>query len=234
VKDLSPPVSDVEPTIRVPAVMAERSVDVTLNISPPPPTEIDLLPFGIRLTVPEPAFTLPANDTSLAVIVMGELVEDIEVDTTFVTLPVPFVEMVTPVVPVAFALIAILPLAPEYVCKTSELPDTALLRLSPTALRVKVPFVEVIAPDVASENSELGAVMVKVLPTEEAPTVKVLVRLLIIKAVPGLPVFAVTVLVTTSIGVPTVPISPVPEDRFTVLPPTVKAPPRVISPVPLA
>lgn len=235
---LSPPVSDVEPTIRVPAVMAERSVDVTLNVSPPAPTEIDLLPFGSRATLPDPAFTLPENPMSCAVIVMAEFVEDMEVETALVTEPLPFVEILTPVVPVALALIAMeLPIAPllAVVDKTRALPETAfdIVKLA-LELRVNVPLVEVMAPDVPRSNSKLGAVMVKVLPTEELPTVKLDVKELVINAVPGLPVFAVTVEALISIGVPTLPISPVPEDRLTVLLFTVKAPPKVMSPVPLA
>ena len=90
------------PTMSVAAVIADRSAEATENVPPAPPTEIDLLPFGFKLTVPLPASTVPEKVTSLAVIVTEELVVPIDFDAALVTLPVPSVVMVTPVVPVAF------------------------------------------------------------------------------------------------------------------------------------
>lgn len=70
---------------------------------PAPPTEIDLLPLGKRVTVPDaPALTVPEKATSLAVMEIGALVDEIDLVAAFVTLPVPSVVIVTPVVPVAF------------------------------------------------------------------------------------------------------------------------------------
>jgi len=100
---VKPPVLAVVPTTRVPAVIAERSAATTEKVPPAPATEMDLLPFGSSVTVPvAPALTVPEKVTSSAVIDMGELVLEIDFDVALVTLPVPSVVMVTPVVPVAF------------------------------------------------------------------------------------------------------------------------------------
>lgn len=62
------------------------------------PTLIDLLPLGMSDTVLVPALILPAKDTSLAVIVTGELVVW-TVPAAMLKLPVPSVVMITPLVP---------------------------------------------------------------------------------------------------------------------------------------
>jgi hypothetical protein len=58
------PAVPLEPITRVPAVIAARSLVPTLNVPEPPATEIDLVPFGSRDTVPVPALMLPLNPTS--------------------------------------------------------------------------------------------------------------------------------------------------------------------------
>lgn len=74
-----PPVLVVVPTMSVPAVIAERSADVTEKVPPAPATEIDLLPFGSSVTELEPALTEPEKVTSLAVMEMGALLVEIDV-----------------------------------------------------------------------------------------------------------------------------------------------------------
>lgn len=86
--------------MRVPAVIALKSDDKTLNVPPAPATEIDFVPLGRSVTVLVPALTVPENATSLAVIVIGALVLEMDLVAALVTLPVPSVVIVTPVVPV--------------------------------------------------------------------------------------------------------------------------------------
>lgn len=171
---VKPPDCEVVPTTRVPAVMAERSADWTLKVPPAEPTVMDLAPLGIRETVPLPAFTEPAKATSLAVMVIGVFVEDvsIDVDTTFVTLPVPSAVMVVPPVPPkALALSAMVPLDPEEVCNTSVSPLTIFeVVMLPLAVTVSV-CPELVMPDV-DKLAELPVVVIdKLPPTDELPSV---------------------------------------------------------------
>lgn len=66
-----PPACAVVPITRVPAVIAARSVAATENVEPVLKTDIALAPLGIKLTVPEPAFSVPEKAISLAVILIG-------------------------------------------------------------------------------------------------------------------------------------------------------------------
>lgn len=69
-----PPVKAVEPTIKVAAVIFVRSVPLIPKVPVTPPMEIDFDPFGIRVTMPlAPELTAAPNETSWAVIEMGEL-----------------------------------------------------------------------------------------------------------------------------------------------------------------
>ena len=121
-------VCDESPIARVPAVIAARSAACTLNVPVAEATEMVLAAvFGVSVTVPLPALTLPENATSLAVMVIGALVDEMEVDTALVTLPVPLVVMVTPVVPVALAFRATRPLVEVAVLILSRFADKALL-----------------------------------------------------------------------------------------------------------
>jgi len=95
------PATALDPTIRVPAVMAARSEAETVMVPAPPATVIDLLPLGMIVTVPVPALTAPVKTTSLAVIEIGAFTVASEPVAPFVKLPVPLVVMVTLVVPVA-------------------------------------------------------------------------------------------------------------------------------------
>lgn len=213
--------------------MAKRSVDNTLNVPPAPPTDIDLAPLGRSVTVPDPALT-PVKETSLAVMVMGELVDEIDVAPLFVTLPVPSVVIVTPLVPVALALSVTAPLDPDDVCNTSVLPEKALEAvILPLAIKVNVPLVEVMVPEVPMLAEAPVVVSEKLPPTVEAP--RVTAPALETSAVPAPPLLMVRVPVAAvKIGVPDDPIVPVPEVRDTVGPLTVTEPERVIVPEPLA
>lgn len=93
------PSTVLEPIARVPAVIADMSDVETVKVPAPPATVMNLSPLGMRETVPVPASIVPENETSLAVIVMAELVEKVDVETALVTLPVPSVVIVTPVAP---------------------------------------------------------------------------------------------------------------------------------------
>ena len=88
------------PITSEPAVIAAMSEVVTVMVPAPPATVMDLLPFGIMETVPVPALTVPEKATSLAVMAIGALVEDMEVAAALVMLPVPLVVSVTPLIPV--------------------------------------------------------------------------------------------------------------------------------------
>jgi len=79
------------PITSEPAVIAAMSDAATVIVPAPPATVIDLLPFGMMETVPVPALTVPEKVTSLAVMVIGALVEDMDVAAALVTLPVPLV-----------------------------------------------------------------------------------------------------------------------------------------------
>ncbi len=130
-------------------MIADKSVDSTVNVPPAPLTEMDLAPLGSKDTVLVPALTVPEKATSLAVMKIAEFVEEIDVEPALVTLPVPSVLIVTPRVPVALALSAMAPFEPSDVCKVSELPDSALLAvILPLATSVKEPVLDVIAPEV--------------------------------------------------------------------------------------
>ncbi len=157
------------PTTKVPAVMADRSDESTVNVPPAEPTVIDVVPFGRRETVLVPALTVPEKATSFAVMVMAELVLEMDVEPALVTLPVPSVVIVTPVVPVAFAFRVIAPLDPEEVCNTKELPERALdAVMVPLAVSVSVPLVDVTAP-VVPMVAEVPVVVMERLP----PTIDV-------------------------------------------------------------
>lgn len=90
-------------------MIAARSDAAMVMVPAPPATVIDLLPLGIMDTVPVPALTVPEKVTSLAVIVIGASVEDIEVAAALVTLPVPFVVSVTPSIPKTLLLMVRVP-----------------------------------------------------------------------------------------------------------------------------
>ena len=160
------------PTTRVPAVIADRSDESTVNVPPAPATEIDLLPFGFSVTVPVPAPIVPENATSLAVMVTAELVVLMDLVEALVTLPVPSVVIVTPVVPVTFWLSVTEPLEPEDVVKTTALPEMLLeVVMVPLAVSVSVPLVEVIRPLVPRVAEPPVVVTEKSPPTEEAASV---------------------------------------------------------------
>lgn len=231
---VSPPAWDVVPTMRVAAVMAARSVAATEKVPPAAPTEIDLAPFGISDTVPLPAAMLPEKVTSLAVIVTAELVVEMDVEPALVTLPVPSVVIVTPVVPVAFAFKATVPLLPDDVLNTNELPERALdaVRL-PFVVMVRAPLLEVIAPVVVKLADAPVVVSENVPPAVDAPTDTA--PELVTKAVPGLPVLIVKlVLALVCMGTYVVPMSPVVDNNATVVPVMVESPVRIMSPVPFA
>ena len=83
-------VSEVVPMIRVPAVIAERSVDVTLKVPDDAAIATACEPFGIRETVPE-LVMVPDKVTLLVVMVTAALLVVIVVLAAVVTLPVPSV-----------------------------------------------------------------------------------------------------------------------------------------------
>lgn len=178
------------PTTSVVAVIAVRSAVWTLNVPPADPTVIDLAPLGISDTVPE-ALTVPEKATSFAVMVMVLLDDVRAVETALVTLPVPSVVMVTPDVPEALLLSVTAPLEPDDVCNTNVLPDRALdAVMLPLAVNVRLPLVDVIAAEVPMLAEAPVVVTEKLPPTVEAASVTA--PALVIVAVPGLPVFAVS------------------------------------------
>lgn len=139
---VNPPATVVLPIAKVLAVTAAMSDVVTLNVPPAEPTEIDFAPFGIRLTVPEPALTVPEKVTSLAVMVIIWLpVDEIEVETALVTLPVPSVVMSTLTTLVALALRIMLPFDPEDVCNATPVDPERVLDavIVPLPVRVRIP-----------------------------------------------------------------------------------------------
>ncbi len=109
------------PITNVPAVIAARSDAATVIVPAPPATVIDLLPLGVMETVPVPAFTVPENVTSLAVIVIAVFVDDIDVAPALVTLPVPFVVRLTPFAPKMLLLAVMAPL--DDVTRDKVLPE---------------------------------------------------------------------------------------------------------------
>jgi hypothetical protein len=114
--------------------------------------------------------TVPENATSLALIEIGALVVEIEVETALVTFP--SAEIVTPVGPVTLALSVTAPLEPDDVCKTTALPDRACEAvIVPLPVSVRVPFVEVIAPLVPMVAEAPVVVMERLPPTVEVPSV---------------------------------------------------------------
>lgn len=186
------PPTALEPMINVPAVIADKSEAPTVKVPVPPATMMDLLPLGMRDTVPEPALTEPEKATSSTVIVIAELVEEIDRDEGIERKPVPSVVIVTPLVPVALAAGTMLPLDPEDVCNTNELPEsTWLFTMSPLAVRVSVPLVDVTAPKVPMFADAPVVVMEKLPPTVDVPILTA--PLLVNDAVPGEPVLAVSV-----------------------------------------
>ena len=161
------------PIVSVPAVIADRSAATTEKVPPAPATEIDLLPFGKRVTVPTPALTVPEKVTSLAVMLIDAFVEEMDLVAALVTLPVPSVVMVTPVVPVAFWLSVTEPLEPVEVLKVKALPEMTLdVVMLPLAVRVKVPFVEVTFPLVPILAEPPVVTTEKSPPTEDAAIVR--------------------------------------------------------------
>ena len=144
---VSPPVCEVVPMIRVPAVKKVRSEGMTLKVPPEPLTEMDLAPFGSTDMVPLPALSAALREISLAVIVIGELVVDRVPVVPFVKLPVPSVVMVTPVVPVTAWFNVMVPFEPDDVCMFMAAPETALdVVILPLAISVTVPVVVVKLP----------------------------------------------------------------------------------------
>lgn len=207
---VKPPATLRLPITSEPAVTALMSAVVTVNVPAPPATVIDLEPFGMSETVPFPALTVPEKATSLAVIVIAEFVLDIEVETAFVTLPVPSVVIVTPVEPVTSAFIVTAPLEPEDVCRVKALPkSTCELVIEPLPVRLSVPLLEVRAPDVPIVADAPVVVTEKLPPTDDVPISTAPV--LLISAVPVPPVFAVMVEAAVNIGVPALPMLPVPD-----------------------
>lgn len=182
-----------DPITKVPAVMTERSEAATVMVPAPPATLMDLAPLTSKETVPEaPALTEPEKETSFAVMEMGELVDEIEVEPALVTLPVPSVVMVTPVVPIAFAFRVIAPFEPDDVCRIKELPETRLeVVIVPLPVRVSIPLVEEMAPDVPIVAEAPVVVMEKLPPTVEVPSVTA--PAFVIKAMPGFPVLALRI-----------------------------------------
>ncbi len=204
-----------------------------MKVPPAEPIEMDFAPFGSNVTLLVPALTAPEKLISLAVIEIAELVVDRVPVAPLVTLPVPSVVIVTPLVPVAELLMTIAALEPDDVCSTNVLPEMALeVVIVPVAVRVRVPLVEVTVPDVPMVAEAPVVVMEKAPPTLEVPIVTA--PALLTSAVPGLPALAVMVVAAVKIGVPEEPIAPVPEVRFTVGAVKVTAPDRVMVPEPLA
>lgn len=159
-----------------------------MKVPPAAPTETDLAPFGNRETVPEPALTVPENDTSLAVIEMGESVEEMDLDAALLTLPVPSVTIVTPVVPTTFSLRVTAPFVLEDVCSTMALPERRLEPVMlPLAIRVSVPLDELTVPDVPMLAEAPVVVTVKL---------PLAVELLLIVTAPALVTSAVPVALT--------------------------------------
>lgn len=213
--------------------MADRSADCTLKVPPAEPTVIDFEPLGSSVTVLVPALTVPEKATSFAVMVTAELVLEMDVEPAFVTLPVPSVVIVTPVVPVALAFRVIAPLEPEDVWSTNALPERALEAVMvPLPVRVSMPLVEVMDPDVPMVAEAPVVVTEKLPPIVDVPMSKAPV--LLISAVAEPPVFAVRVPAAVRIGVPDAPMLPLVEVKFTVLAVSVTLPERVIVPEPLA
>lgn len=223
----------VEPMIRVPAVTAAKSAEAILNVPLAPAMPTVWVPLGLKVTLPLPALMVPDKLTSLAVMVIAEFVEEMDVDTALVTLPVPSVVMVTLFVPVALALSVTLPFEPDDVCNTSVLPERALEAvIVPLPVRLSAPVADVTVPEVPMVAEAPVVVTVKLPPTDDVPIMSVPVSLM--SAVPLPPELAVRVVVAVKIGVPDEPMLPVPDVRFTVPEVTVTEPVRVIVPEPLA
>lgn len=200
---------------------------------PAEPTEIDFAPLGNNVMLLVPASTAPEKLMSLAVIEMAELVVDKLPVAPLVTLPVPSAVIVIPLVPVAELLMIIAPLEPDDVCSTNVVPEMALDVVTvPLPVRVRAPLVEVRVPDVPIVAEAPVVVTVKLPPTDDAP--KITAPVLEIVAAPGLPVLTLKVETAVSIGVPTVPIEPVPDVKVSVPVVRVTAPVLVIVPEPLA
>lgn len=230
---VSPPDWAVVPTMSVPAVMADRSVDCTLNVPLADPTVIDLAPFGRRVTVPDPALTEPEKETSLAVMEIAELVEEIEVEPILVTFPVPSAVIVTPLVPVRLVLTVIAPLEPDDVVNRTIFPLGAPpTERVPLAVRLSVPLVEMALLLTLRLADAPVVVTEKLPPTTDEP--RAVAPALEISAVPEPPVFALSNAVEVSIGVPEEPIEPVMLVKLTLPEVRVTAPDRVIEPEPLA
>lgn len=173
------------PTTRVPAVMADRSEDATENVPPVPPTEMDLAPLGLSVTVlPPVALTEPENVTSLAVINILQLPQVRLVDPALVTLPVPSVVIVRlPPLAVVSAFRVTLPFDPEEVCSTTDAPKRALdAVMVPLALKVRVAVEEVTEPEVPMV-AEAPVVVTEKLPAIDDPP-RVTAPALVISAVP--------------------------------------------------
>lgn len=183
------------PIIRVVVAIAARSAAVTEKVPPVPLTEMDLFPFGRRLTL-KPPTSVPENATSLAVIVM--LLLEICVETALVTLPVPSVVMfILPLFAVALALTAMVPLEPEEVVSVRVLPVDPAMRvleivMLPLAVRDMLPRVVVIAPEVPKLAEAPVVVIDKLVPTVEVP--RVTAPAFVISAVAGLPLLTVRML----------------------------------------
>lgn len=166
----------------------------------------------------------------LAVIVTEELV--LARLALLVKSPVPVAVMVTLLVTVVLLLRVMLPFV-AVLSTDSWLAEMGLPAVMlPLAVSVSVPLVEARAPLVPIFADAPVVVIEKLPPTVEAPNVTA--PALDTVAVPGLPVLVVKVVALVSIGVPTVPISPVPDWRAIVVPETVTLPVLVMAPEPLA
>lgn len=143
-----------------------------------------------------------------------------------VTLPVPSVVMVTPVVPVALALSAMLPLEPDEVCRSSEFPEiTFEVVIVPLAVRLNSPLVDVMAPVVPILALLPVVVTANSPPTDDAARVSA--PALLKYALAGLELFTESVVVDVLMLVPNEPMSPVLDVKLSVLPPMVTSPERV-------
>ncbi len=164
---------------------------------------------------------------------IGALVEEMEVETALVTFPVPSAVIVTPLVPVTLLLRVISPLEPDDVVRRTMFPlGRPVTERVPLAVRLRVPLVETALLATFRLAEAPVVVTEKLPPTTDEPSV--VAPALEISAVPGLLVFALNKAVEVSIGVPEEPMEPVMLVKLTLPEVRVKAPPRVIEPVPPA
>lgn len=200
-----PPATAVSPIVRLPVVIAARSVATSENVPPVPPTEMDLTPFGFSTVWND--VSDPENVMSLAVMVVTPPDVEMEVEAAFVTLPVPSVVMFTlPEKLVTLAFNTIFPLEPDDVCNVTPVELESVLEavMLPLAVSVRVPVVAVITPEVPILAEAPVVVTEKLLPTVDVP--RVTAPVLVMKAEFEFTVIAPAAVV---IGIPTLPILPV-------------------------